>query len=376
MRFIHTADWQIGKPFRNFGETESVLRQARLSAIEAIGRLAMQEASPHVLVAGDLYDTEAPSQKTLLEPLERMRGFPAVAWHIIPGNHDPHRGQGLWDRVAAIGVPANVLLHLAPEPAPLGPDAVLLPAPLRRKSEVNDLTEWMDGATTGDGLIRIGLAHGSITGFDSGGEANNPIAPDRAKRAGLDYLALGDWHRTMQAGPATWYAGTPEADRFNSQELGQVLLVEIVGPGDLPTVAPRRTGTYRWITQTETVSSPADIDRIEAQIRLRPDLSSTIMRLTLEGALPLTARAGAEQRLAQIEAAMFWLEADLGHLSVRPTEEDFERIDFQGVLREAAGTLQAMAADPSLSEIERHRAGEALVQMFLMTRVAPAERAS
>ena len=61
-----------------------------------------------------------------------------------------------------------------------------------------------------------------MQGFDSAGEANNPIAPDRARRAGLDYLALGDWHRTLQIGPATWYAGTPEADRFNSQEVGQV----------------------------------------------------------------------------------------------------------------------------------------------------------
>ncbi len=40
MRFIHTADWQIGKPFKQFGDRESVLRQARLVAIEKIGELA------------------------------------------------------------------------------------------------------------------------------------------------------------------------------------------------------------------------------------------------------------------------------------------------------------------------------------------------
>ncbi len=60
MRFIHTADWQIGKPFRGFGEKESVLRQARLDGIETIGRLAMRENAPHVLVAGDLYDMRTP----------------------------------------------------------------------------------------------------------------------------------------------------------------------------------------------------------------------------------------------------------------------------------------------------------------------------
>ncbi|MCX7348404.1 MAG: DNA repair exonuclease, partial [Alphaproteobacteria bacterium] len=249
MRFIHTADWQIGKPFRNFGEKESVLRQARLSAIETIGRLAQAENAAHVLVAGDIYDNESPTQKTLLEPLERMRNFATVSWHIIPGNHDYHRGNGLWDRAQALGLPPNVHLHLTPEPASLGDNAVLLPAPLRRKSEVNDLTGWMDTATSGAGQIRIGLAHGSVQGFDSAGEANNPIAVDRAKRASLDYLALGDWHRTLQIGPATWYAGTPEADRFNSQEVGQVLLIEIAAAGAPAKVTAHRTGAYRWLSQ-------------------------------------------------------------------------------------------------------------------------------
>ena len=43
MRFIHTADWQIGKPFRKFGDQEPVLRQARLAAVETIGKLAVAE---------------------------------------------------------------------------------------------------------------------------------------------------------------------------------------------------------------------------------------------------------------------------------------------------------------------------------------------
>ena len=372
MRFIHTADWQIGKPFRNFGDKESLLRQARLTAIETIGNLALREGVAHVLIAGDLYDTESPSQKTLLEPLERMRRFPPVSWHIIPGNHDPHRGQGLWDRLQAHGLPANVLPHLTPVPVALGSEAVLLPAPMRRKSEVSDLTSWMDGADSAPGLIRLGLAHGSITGFEAGGEANNPIAPDRAKRAGLDYLALGDWHRTLQVGPATWYAGTPEADRFYSQEAGQVLLVDVAGPGATPIVTPYRTGIYRWLSMSESVSAAVDLDTIEAKLRALPDLSSLLLRLEFRGALPLAARAELSRRTSLLEAAIFWLEANIEGLLVRPTLEDFERIDFQGVLREAAETLKSTAEDLTLSAIQRHRAEEALVQMFLMSQQAPA----
>lgn len=375
MRFIHTADWQIGKPFRNFGDRESVLRQARLAAIETIGRLALAEGATHVLVAGDLYDSDAPAQKTLLEPLERMRNFPAVSWHVIPGNHDHHRGNGLWDRAATQGLPENVHVHLAPEPVLLGGEAVLLPAPLRRRSEVNDLTEWMDTAESAPGLIRIGLAHGSVTGFGNGSEAKNPIAPDRARRAGLDYLALGDWHRTLSINAATWYAGTPEADRFDSQEQGQVLLVDIAGHGAPPVVTIKRSGAYRWLTLAETLATTEDAAALEQRLRALPDLPSLLLRLDVGGTLDLTARADLEQRLKGLEAALFWLAWDLGNLHVRPTAEDLEQIDFHGVLREAAERLRSEAEDLSLPAAQRRRAEEALVQLFVMTRDARGQAA-
>ena len=78
MRIIHTADWQIGKSFRRFGEQEELFRTARLAAIKSIGKLAESEGVEHVLVAGDIYDNDTPSPKTLREPFERMRGFPKV----------------------------------------------------------------------------------------------------------------------------------------------------------------------------------------------------------------------------------------------------------------------------------------------------------
>jgi DNA repair exonuclease SbcCD nuclease subunit len=61
MRFIHSADWQIGKVFKQFGPKEESLRQARLAAIERLGELATAHETFHVLVAGDVYDNEAPT---------------------------------------------------------------------------------------------------------------------------------------------------------------------------------------------------------------------------------------------------------------------------------------------------------------------------
>ncbi len=371
MRFIHTADWQVGKPFRQFGDREPLLRQARLNVIETIGRLALREGALHVLVAGDIYDTDSPTHRTLREPLERMRALPSVQWHLLPGNHDPHRPQGLWDRVRAGGVPENVHLHLTAEPFALDGSATLLPAPLTRRSESTDLTAWMDRAETGPGQIRIGLAHGSVTGFSSESEASNPVDPRRPEMAGLAYLALGDWHRTVRIGDRLWYAGTPEPDRAGSQEIGQVLLVDSAGPGAVPLVTQQDVGTYRWLDREARMGEVNALDDLESGLRSLSGLSSTLLRLRLSGTLPLAQRIELDRRLQDLTAAMFNLQTDLEGLLLRPTAADLEEIDFGGVLRQAADRLKAMVDDGAGDAAHRRHAEQALIELFI--RVSRAE---
>lgn len=365
MRFIHTADWQIGKVFKQFGAKEETLRQARLVAIERLGELARTHGVQHILVAGDVYDNEAPNTITLRAPIERMKPFADIQWHLLPGNHDPHRPEGVWDRVAQLGLPSHIHLHLVPTPFQLTDGAVLLPAPLLRKSEFDDLTAWMDNAATPAGALRIGLAHGAVLNFTSEGEANNPVDPARPAKAKLDYLALGDWHRTVKIGPAVWYAGTPEPDRAGRQERGTALLVEIPGPGAPASVTPLTTGTYRWLTRTERLSDGSELADLDQRLRNEQDLSRLILRLRFEGTLPLAAHAQLQRRLIDLEAAVFHLDLDQTALVARPTEADLEAIDFDGVLRRSADRLRAMVDDPAQSAEMRRRAEDALIELYL-----------
>ena len=92
LRILHTSDWQIGKVFRFVDDgTMGLLQEARLAAITRLGELAVKHCAGHVLVAGDIYDMEALSPRSLNQPLERMRKFEKVIWHLLPGNHDRHR---------------------------------------------------------------------------------------------------------------------------------------------------------------------------------------------------------------------------------------------------------------------------------------------
>ena len=236
-RLIHSSDWQIGKVFRFLSNASmGLLQEARLQVITRLGELAVTHRVRHILVAGDVYDMEALSPRTINQPIERMRAFPTIHWHLLPGNHDPHRPNGLWAQILQKGLPENIHVYIEPKPTIFEDDGiVLLPAPLQNRRTLRDPTSYMDEVVIPDGLIRVGLAHGTITGFGSDDlDVPNYIAPTRPDKAGLSYLALGDWHGQKKINDRCWYSGTPEPDAFDVIDGGQALLVEIKGPGALP----------------------------------------------------------------------------------------------------------------------------------------------
>ncbi len=250
MRVVHTSDWQIGKSFRFADDASELLRDERLEAISRLGQLARSQGAAAILVAGDIYDVETPSERTLRQPIERMRAFPDLEWHLIPGNHDPHTPRGPWERLRRQELPETIRLHLAPEPAAVaGGRAWLLPGVLTRRHAASDPTEAMDGAATPEGVTRIGLAHGSITSFGTDETStHNRIAADRAERARLDYLALGDWHGAQNIGERCWYSGTPEIDDFSTGGAGggEALVVSLEGHRAAPVVTRHRVGRFGW----------------------------------------------------------------------------------------------------------------------------------
>jgi DNA repair exonuclease SbcCD nuclease subunit len=267
MRLIHSSDLQIGKVFMYFEpEVAALLQDARQASIRTLGELSVKHHASTVLLAGDVYDKQQLSQQTLTKPIEAMRQFPKVNWHLMPGNHDHARENGLWDRLRRMNLPPNIYLHTSPGVVKImddeGTPVFLLPAPLPHITSADDLTAYMDEAATPEGAIRIGMAHGSIQGFGSEGEASNYVAPTRADTAGLAYLALGDWHRQLKINDRVWYSGTPETDQFRQPpgstgtlcSGGSALLVDIPGARALPSVSPLDVGRYHWHQVSRTIT--------------------------------------------------------------------------------------------------------------------------
>src|SRR3954452_8672454 len=85
MRFLHTADWHVGRTIRG----RSRLPEFE-EALDAIVSIARDESVDCVLVAGDIHDQRAVAAEAdglIFDTFIRLHeaGIPVVA---IPGNHD------------------------------------------------------------------------------------------------------------------------------------------------------------------------------------------------------------------------------------------------------------------------------------------------
>lgn len=86
MKFLHTADWHIGKRLHEYP-----LVKEQQDALDQIAQIAQKEQVDAVVVAGDLYDRSLPSEEAVtlvnqaLKNLNLKADLPLLA---ISGNHD------------------------------------------------------------------------------------------------------------------------------------------------------------------------------------------------------------------------------------------------------------------------------------------------
>jgi DNA repair exonuclease SbcCD nuclease subunit len=354
---LHTADWQIGRVFAQFEPDDAAaLFEARFAVVERLARIATDRCVDAVLVAGDVFDAQTVADKTIRRLFNAMQGF-AGTWVLLPGNHDAALAESVWSRAQRLGaIPSNVTVCLEPKPVLVAGKFTLLPAPLTQRHTYADLTEWFATHAHADDLPRVGLAHGSVQGILSEDvDSANPIASGRAQSSGLAYLALGDWHGTKRVDGKTWYAGTPESDRFKANESGQALLVTIEAEAPDPVVTAVPTGKFSWRQLEQQLAVDSDIDEVVRTLNAVSGNDVLHVRLSgtcnLAGHRKLTASLGAARARAR---AVLW---DAAALRLEPTEADIQALHADGFVGEAlqdlreqqAGTETELARDALLA---------------------------
>jgi DNA repair exonuclease SbcCD nuclease subunit len=364
-RFIHSSDLHIGKRFGNMPEDlRGRLREARHGILARLAEQARANDAGVLVLAGDTFDTETPTPAMRRQALAEMGHHAPLVWIVLPGNHDSLQAAELWNAARA-DAPANVLFAAEPAPMAIATGVSLLPAPCTARRPGRDLTEWMDQAATPEGTIRLGLAHGAVQDFSEEGASSDVIAPDRARRAGLDYLALGDWHGHVAVNTRTHYSGTPEPDRFKHDRPGQALLVSIAASGAEPHVTPLETGSFAWRTLPLHLLAGDDIEAaFSALLPAGPLRRQAVLRIAASGRVRLAGRAALAAAVDRAAPDFAHLELDEGELATECESEDLDQIDRAGALREAAQALLDESGDEARSAGEREIARAALVRLF------------
>lgn len=366
-RFLHTADLHLGKRFGALPEeVRARTAEARHGILARLAQVARQHGAGHILIAGDTFDTETPTDRVWRQAVAAMGAAADLHWWLLPGNHDSLGAEALWDRLRA-AAPANLHVLTDIEPIEMAPGVMLLPAPLPRRYPGRDLTEWMNACETDPRALRIGLAHGAVRDFSEDGGGNDALlAIDRAEAARLDYLALGDWHGQMRLGPRTAYAGTPEQDSFRHAGPGACLLITLTAPGDAPQIERLETGQLEWHDLAPDLvpgQDPAAL--VLAALPADPAARRNhLVRLRPQGRARLAEHAALEALVAEVGPQFCHFVLDCGALAIEPDAADLDRIDRSGALRVAADRLAEAAADPARAAPDRAVAAGALNRLY------------
>lgn len=377
MRFIHTADWQLGmtRHFLN-GDAQPRYSAARRDAVRALGDVAAETGAQFVVVAGDVFEHNQLDPRVVSQSLEAMRDI-GIPVYLLPGNHDPLDASSVYTSALFLTEkPANVHVLATAGVHEVRPGLEIVAAPWRSKCPTTDLvTEVLDGLSA-DGRARILVAHGGVDALDPDPDKASVIrlAAVRAaiERGAVHYVALGDKHSRTQVGDGgrVWYSGSPEVTNYDDIEHdpGYVLVVDVDDddPARPVTVTPRCVGRWRFVTLRRTVDDNRDIADLDINLDQLPDKDRTVVRLVLIGSLSVTDRAALDaclDKYARLFASLRIWERH-SDIAVVPEDGEFGDLGLGGFAAAAVEELMATARS------EDDEAPDAQAALALLLRLA------
>ena len=255
MRFLHTGDWHVGK---------SIAGRSRAEEYEAVlaelARAAADAKVDAVLVAGDLFDSAAPSPEAERIVYSALLAFADIAPVIvIPGNHDnerrlaavaplfdhvnvtvhPYMTRDCLDFTTATGERAKIaLLPWLSQRYVVKADQLMAKEAAELTGDFGDRVRRVIAALTDqftDDTVNLLLGHVTIAGASTGGGERTAQTifdywiDTTAFPATAHYVGLGHLHKMQHMpGPCpVWYCGSPlQLDFSDTQGNKNALIVE------------------------------------------------------------------------------------------------------------------------------------------------------
>ncbi|MDT5093787.1 MAG: hypothetical protein QOH60_3150 [Mycobacterium sp.] len=370
MRFIHTADWQLGMT-RHFLNADAQPRYsaARRDAVSALGELAAEVAAEFVVVAGDVFEHNQLDPRVVSQSLEAMRSI-GVPVFLLPGNHDPLDASSVYtSALFAAERPDNVTVLSGVHD--VRPGLQIVAAPWRSKAPTGDLVAAALDGIGADDTTRIVVAHGAVDALDPDRDNASVIrlsGVDHALTSGaVHYVALGDRHSRTRVSDRVWYSGSPETTNYDDVEHdpGHVLVVDIDEdhPDRPVTVTARRVGCWRFVTLHHAMDGGRDVTDLDINLDLMPAKDRTVVRLALTGTLSVTDRAALDaclDKYARLFASLrIWERRS--DIAVVPADSEFADLGVGGFAAAAVDELVASAGSVDGAAADNAQAALALL---------------
>lgn len=376
MRFLHTADWQLGMT-RHFlaGDAQPRYSAARRDAVAGLGALAAEVGAEFVVVSGDVFEHNQLPPKVIGQSLEAMRGI-GIPVYLLPGNHDPLDASSVYtSALFAAERPDNVVVLDRGGVHQVRPGVEIVAAPWRSKVPTTDLVaDVLEGLPAG-GSTRILVAHGGVDVLDPDRDKPSLIrlaeVDDALTRGAVHYVALGDKHSLTKVGGSgrVWYSGSPEVTNFDDVESdpGHVLIVDIdeADPQRAVAVTPRHVGCWRFVTIHRQVDTSRDIADLDMNLDLMTEKERTVVRLGLTGSLTVTDRAALEACLDKYARLFAWLGLweRRTDLAVIPADGEFGDLGIGGFAAAAVEELVTTAREDSATAADAQAALALLLRL-------------
>ncbi len=288
LRLLHMADVHLGARREDLGEAAAALRERQHAALRAAVDLALAEHVGAVLVAGDLFDANTASRRSVERAVGQLARLAAARIRVVllPGDHDGYTRASVYraydipalaggDMVTVLTPDAPVVHIDALDAVVVGPADPSRPAagPFASMGGSLPSTTW-----------RIGLLHASV------GEGSGRVSAAALEASGLDFAALGHDHAASagRAGATTWAVpGSPEQVDVDRDRQGTVNLVRLDETGGAKHVeVEARTVGSTWHRALEVdVASIESQDALVDRLRAAAD-PELVLDVRLEGDRP------------------------------------------------------------------------------------------
>lgn len=305
MKLLHTSDWHVGKVLKGLPRID----EQRLVLVEIV-EIARHEAVDLVLVAGDLFESAAPSPEAQSLVWQTVLDFHETGAEVvvIAGNHDNgHLLEALSPLAKAAGIHVLGRVKSPSDGGVLeletgGERVRVVLVPFISQRYVVHATELMaqdaaqNAATYADryravvaalcdgfgtGTVNLAVAHGYVRGAkEGGGERPAQTIEDywidaAVFPASAQYVALGHLHRSQQLPGAApiWYCGSPIQVDFGEEEQAKSVIVAEVETGKPARIKEHALSTPRRLRTVE-----GSLTELRA---MAPELGDDLLRVVV-----------------------------------------------------------------------------------------------